>query len=516
VRGFSTADTIILAIGNIVGPSWVPAFAAMWFIFPGVNIPLSFVLCAAIGVFHGLYYALITTVMPRSGGGTYIPLSRAIHPLLGMAMSSILVVSLMFNLGLIASIIVTVAIASPLTTFGTITSNTGLQTLGSMLSTPTWALVAGSLVIFLVGLIAVAGVRVVRIVNKIAFIVGTVGMVAMVAVLVTLSQPQFQSAFNSFAGAGQYENIIATAHASGWSVPSNYLTPTLLSLPLTFFMIIGYQTNTYYAGEIKRVNRNVPIAVLASILYAAFFYSIIATLMTNSFGADFITSAGYLFNAVPSKYPLSIAPWVNNFITIANSSPIVLGLVIANFVSFGYLIIMTFYVIISRQFLAWAFDRAIPSFFGEVSSRFHTPVRAIIITGVVGWIALLLYIYAGPVTSTVNIAFMLIVSWLLDGLAGIAIVRKKHLWDSAPPIVKRKIGGIPVIALLGAYGVVFMTLLFIASLYNPAVIGPFGLSTATTIVIAVILGLSSLLSMKAYLKRKGLDISMVFSEIPPE
>jgi hypothetical protein len=53
-------------------------------------------------------------------------------------------------------------------------------------------------------------------------------------------------------------------------------------------------------------------------------------------------------------------------------------------------------------------------------------------------------------------------------------------------------------------------------LYNPAVIGPFGLSTATTIVIAVILGLSSLLSMKAYLKRKGLDISMVFSEIPPE
>jgi len=83
-------------------------------------------------------------------------------------------------------------------------------------------------------------------------------------------------------------------------------------------------------------------------------------------------------------------------------------------------------------------------------------------------------------------------------------------------VVRESQESVPVIALLGGYGVVLMVFLFIASLYNPAVIGPFGLSSAIIIVIAVILGVTSMLSMKAYLKRKGLDISMVFGEIPPE
>jgi len=426
------------------------------------------------------------------------------------------VVTLMFNLGLTTSIIVSIAIASPLMTIGAVTNNVGLTNLGTLLSTPTWTLVLGTVVIFLVGLVVISGARAIKLVNKIAFIIGSLGIIALAAVMITLSQPQFQMAFDSFAGSGQYQAVITAAHANGWSIPSDYLTPTLLSLPLSFFAIVGYATNTYYAGEIKRVSRNITIAVLSSIVYAGIFYSVIAFLMLNSFGTDFVTSAGFLYSAVPAKYPLSIAPWVSNLVAIANTNPLVNGLIMASFVAFGYLILMTFYVIISRQFLAWAFDRAIPSFFGEVSSRLHTPAKAIIITGVVGWVALVLYIYVGALVGTVNIAFMLIIAWLLDGLAGIAIVKKKNLWEAAPPIVRKKVAGIPLISLLGGYSVVFLGLLAIASLYNPAIIGPFGTTTAVTLVGAALIGIGSLLSMKMYLKGKGLDISMAFKEIPPE
>jgi amino acid transporter len=347
--------------------------------------------------------------------------------------------------------------------------------------------------IIVVGLIMIAGTRVLRRVNQVAFVLGTLGFLVIIAIVGALTQPQFQAIFDNFAGAGAYQNMISTAHTAGWGIPADWVTPTLLSLPLSWFGLLGFSYNTYWSGEVRRVTRNMALSVVVSMLFTGFFFSIIAFLMGQNFGLDFLTSAGYLFNAAPAKYPLSVAPWVNTWVLVS------------------------YYMIASRHIFAWSFDRAFPAALAEVSERFHTPVRAVVLTAVISVVALMFFAFLPMILAPVNLTFILIVGLMLDGLAGIALpITKKHLFESAPAISKKKIAGIPLLSILGAYSIIFIGFLFVESLYNPAVIGPFGTATGGTAIALVIIGAAIYFIMKAYYATKGLDVSLAFKEIPPE
>jgi APA family basic amino acid/polyamine antiporter len=517
VRDFAIIDTLFLTVGAIIGPTWLPVFTGEWYLFPGVSVPGSFALIGILAVLNGLYYVLITAVMPRSGGGGYVPLSRVYHPTLGLGMTFILATAFILNLGFIANITVTVGIAGPLSTYGTLIKNSSILSLASTLSTPIWGFALGSLMILVIGLIALSGTRTIQMINRFAFALGTLGFLIIIAILLTTSQSKFEGILNSFAGAGTYQNIITTAHENGWSVPSNWIRPTLLSLPLSFFSMLGYAFSTYYSGELRRATRTMSIAMIGSIVYAGAMFSIVATLMLNSFGSDFVQSAGYLYNALPSKYPLNVPPWPNTFVGMITSNPIINILLIASYVAWGYFLIINFYFIVSRHFLAWSFDRAIPSFFGRVSERFHAPTTAIVVIGVISWISLAFYSFLPTILGPVNIAFLFIAALVLDGLAGVALPwRRKRIYEQAPLVAKKKIFGIPVVSILGIYSFVFLLFLLVESLYNSSIIGAIGTISIFTVVAAFVIGILSYFGMKYYLKGKGFDLNLAFQEIPPE
>ncbi len=213
VRGFTTNDAIILAIGAIIGPTWVPIFASEWYLFPGVNVAGSFFFAGILSLVMGFYYCFITSVMPRSGAGGYVPLSRVIHPVVGMAFSFLFVIANILNLGFIANVMLTVGVSGPLGSYATLTNNSWLQNVATLIGTPTWGFVLGTVVIILIGLIMIAGTSLIRVMNRIAIVVGTAGFVVIIAVLLVTTQPQFQTVYNNFAGANAYQNVIATAHS---------------------------------------------------------------------------------------------------------------------------------------------------------------------------------------------------------------------------------------------------------------------------------------------------------------
>ena len=92
----------------------------------------------------------------------------------------------------------------------------------------------------------------------------------------------------------------------------------------------------------------------------------------------------------------------------------------------------------------------------------------------------------------------------------------KPRMPTAGTFVKRKVMGIPVVALLGAYAVILMFVMFAIAFYNPVVVGPFNLVTSGTILVSLVIGIAIYFGMKAYNARRGLDISIGFREIPPE
>ncbi|MDA4131231.1 MAG: hypothetical protein OK457_10710, partial [Thaumarchaeota archaeon] len=405
-------------------------------------------------------------------------------------------------------------VSPPLATYAAITKNSGLASIAANFANPTWDIALGTIMIFLIGLVAIGGNRFIKTANKFAFLIGTLGMVLIIGVLATTNQAQFQTAFDNFAGAGSYQNITATAHAAGFNPSVNWFNPTLLSLPLSFFALAGYSFNTYYGGEIRKVSRTMSIAVVGSIIFTGVFFSAIASLAQSAFGNDFISSASYL--ASQSKWPLAPSPYVNTFVAMINSNPIINAIIILSFIAWGYLLIINYYFILSRHFLAWSFDRSVPSFFGSVSDRLHSPVVALTVCGIIGWIALLFYVYLPAPLGAVNLTFFFIIAFLLDGLAGISLWRKPSLLNSAPRFAQRRVGGIPVISILGLYSVLLMGYLLVESLQNPAINGPFGWTTLGPAVAAFIIGTVSYLGMKSYYKNRGLDISLAFKEIPPE
>ena len=139
------------------------------------------------------------------------------------------------------------------------------------------------------------------------------------------------------------------------------------------------------------------------------------------------------------------------------------------------------------------------------------------VTAVVAWGAFLVYSLFPATVGFINLAFVIIAAESLDGLAGIALpLFKKRMFASAPPFVRAKIGGIPIIAILGAYALALMFAMFGIAYYNPIVVGPFNLITSGTIIVSLGLGLAIYLGMKAYNARRGIDTSLAFKEIPPE
>jgi basic amino acid/polyamine antiporter, APA family len=515
VRDIGSLDAIIMVIGIILGLGWVTAFSAMWYLFPGVNTTITFMLIALLAIPNGIYYILITAVMPRSGGGGYLPLSRTISPLLGLGASFIFVTALIVNEGYTANWIVTLGVASPLSAYATVTSNSFLSGLATALNSQTWSFVIGTLVLFAMCLVAILGSRVILRLNLAVFIIGILGQLFMIGLLLSTSPSAFQSALDKLVGPGTYTGVISSATSQGWSWPSSWVLPTLLALPLAWFLTTGYAWSTYISGEIRKVSRTMWIAVVGGLLYFVVVFGLLAFLIPNAAGSNFVYAANYLANIGKSTLPFAITP--TSIIALINTSPYFNFFLIVTLVTFGILIINAWYYIISRILLAWSFDRAVPTALGSVNERFHSPVWAVIATGVFAWLALVFYTFLPSIAGVVNLTYIYIFGLIFDGLAGIALpLRYKSMFAQAPPLARKKLGGIPWISILGVYSVIFLAALLGLALYNPAIAGPLGYQTAAIIVGVFVIAMGIYYAMKSHNKSLGLDLNMVFQQIPPE
>ena len=98
---------------------------------------------------------------------------------------------------------------------------------------------------------------------------------------------------------------------------------------------------------------------------------------------------------------------------------------------------------------------------------------------------------------------------------------KKRLFEASPDIVKRKIAGIPLITVLGIAGIllsIFLGYSTVQPAVTPPPSGPPPVQyLAYAIVpITIIVGFLIYAVAARYRKSQGLDLAMVFNEIPPE
>jgi len=512
VKQFSAVDVFTWSI--IFFP-WLTSWAGIFWVTPdyyqNVNYYASLAVWAVIAVVIVLLYWQLTSVMPRSGGD-YVFISRVLSSPLGFVASFLFFVAILISAGS-GSYWAFSEAGTQLAFAGRVLGDKGIASLGDFItpgvsSSPATLMTVGVAILAIGAVLVAAGGRLFRLVVYSFFGYGVFTMLLVMAVFLTSSHADFVRAYDGyFQAQGGVSKVFSDAASAGYS-PGASLANLGAVVPLLFVSIGPYPVMQFVGGEIRRPRTSLLYGlVLAEGASIAIWFGL-TYMLDKVVGLSFI-EAWAIQNG--GGAPLSTVPTA--FATVLNPSGlllwlIVVGLFIGN-IGWSWLSL----VFISRLFLAWSFDRVMPQWLSKVSDRFHTPVNAIVIGAVLALIPMYLQYFTSFISAQVNAIFFYSVVWFLAAISAVLLpFTRRDVYESATGGRRR---GVPVISVLGAVAAGLFAYLGYNSVANPAV-GPFQTSAQLVVGAVVILPVVIYALSYAYHKRRGLDLRLAQSQMPPE
>ena len=512
VRNISMWDAFFASFGFVALPLAFVTYTTGPFLFPGCDLVLATILTTLLSIPIVLMFTLFSWAMPRSGGD-YVFVSRVLHPLLGMMSSVNMAFYLIFFIGFELNWVMTLAVSPSLLIIGTVTSNQALISLAASMSQPQNAALVGLLIVIIFTIVLLMGTKVSFLLSNLLVLVSLAGVAIAIGLLIAGSNAAFANSFSRF---GSYTGIIASAHQQGYS-PQGPLIASLGLMPFIYLTTGWAFATSYYSGEIKSVKKNLFYSQVLVSVTAGILLTIIAALAVRDFGYDFLGSISYLQGTGASQYPFgTLTPYINLFLSMLTDNPIIMWLLGISFVAALFAAFLPSLMATSRIVFAWAFDRVIPAKFAEVHERLHVPVYTITAMVII-WAASMigytygpsyfLVLYAG---ATLGELFSLI---LISITAIVFPFRRKDIYEPSP--AKINLGPAPLISIAGVISLAFFVMLAYLLVSNP-IYGANTPSVAAFVIIIFLIGAPIYIISYYYHRSKGLDISLVFKEIPPE
>jgi len=287
-------------------------------------------------------------------------------------------------------------------------------------------------------------------------------------------------------------------------------------IPFGAYIFLYVSEMQAVGGEIKSAKKTSYYASFITMAVGGIFAILAASAFTNTLTPQFANSVNYVYyNGL--GYALPVAPTYNFLASLLTRNIFVLWLLNIGFITTSIALLLMFYLFTPRYFLAASFDRIMPEKLASVSERFHTPHIAIIVTMALALITLPIYTYYASLLTTLSAVLgELLFGYLIFGIATLAFPYAKHtksIYESSP--IKKSVGGVPVITILGVLNVAFLAYLGYVLLVNPL----YGVNSTYSLIAMLSIAAAAPIwyfARHGYLKSKGTDLSKVFSEIPPE
>jgi APA family basic amino acid/polyamine antiporter len=528
---------------QFTGPALVPENSYLMGLSP---MAFAFLIGGIVILFSILSYAVLTAAMPRSGGG-YVVISRLVHPFAGYMAAWVEFLSISVSFGMIAVIIMETlgnigAVAGILPTFSDVTMF--------------WI---GVVIVIAFTAIGMLGVRMAGYLLQVMFWIPATLLVFVIALLGAgaMNPSTVATGLQAITGhtASDYVKA-ALSQGMATSFTGSYFDAVSVAMLGAYWSYIGYAASTFVAGEVKEANRTLPRTLIFSSILIIVVYVLVGILNQGALNTA-VTSDGKwsLFSAYSylswgagslSKAGLpSIKVWTTAVAGFA-SSGLGMGYLNILLVVFGVFWVANdippFILTASRVLFAMSFDRVLPASLSNVNERWHSPLNAILVTGV---FALLGVASEAGVFSAGGSYYggnMMISNIFTSGVAAtdlwdgifftmfaLAMIffpfRKTQIFDKAP----WKPGGKAAMALIGIIAFVGNLYLDYAFLWAK---GDYfnwgfllsgqstdlltdGFATWFTVILIVAAGL-----VYAYYKLRakttGVDYATIFTEIPPE
>jgi len=480
-------------------------------LYPGADVLLAMFIGMVPMLVFGLTYALLGAAMPRSGGD-YVWISRTVNPLIGYMCSWAFTLLVIISMGLDMTYTTSVMLSIPLVVIGNYFGNAGIVALGTTVYTnPNYTFLVAALFIASGGVILVFGRRTLSLFMRLVFFIQILSVIVFCGLLLGVTPQSFAPVFNSYTGIA-VSKILSQASSAGWAPSTFSLYTTITTMPLMVFLYNGLSYPTVAAGEIKRVSRSLMIAVVGGLIFSWIVNSVGAWLTLNAFGYNFIQATYFL--SANGQWSLPAPPYAAYFVSmLTNNLALLLILNVGLFLSLWILELVK-YFIITRTFFAWSFDRLIPRFVADVNPKFFTPMKAIAIAGILTVVAAAADVYTPYFAYYLNTYSLSCVVWAVGGIAALIFPYvRKEVYSTSP--IKYEIGKIPAISILGAVQIPLMLYIAYDGLTNP-ILAPVSTPAYALSIIFFVSGIAAYVIARAYRKSKGLDISLIFKEVPPE
>jgi APA family basic amino acid/polyamine antiporter len=490
--------------------------------FPGADLVWATIISFVLNVPVLIMMALLASSMPRTGGD-YVWVSRILSPPLATISNFGAALSAMIGATFWARYFPVFALGPVLVTLGVIFGNDTLQNWGTSFQTDTaWIFAGGLAMIVLMTAIHIAGIRTTFRWQNVFWIIASLGTFLAFVVLLVGTNSDFTKNFNDLNqkfGGGDTQAVIAAAKAEGAHADVTNWNATLPTIFAIMVFMMWNWWSVYLAGELKSAaNRGRQLNIMfGALIWDVVFIVLGVVLLFKVTGYDFMVAVNTAGN---EAYKVPTGPWYHFMASLVYNVPILTILIVGSFLFWRMpaMVGNTFMPI--RTVFAWAFDRLLPEKLSEVNERTHSPVPAILL--VMGLVTAML---AWSVVST-DFA-----TWLALGvLAGVVCVvivgvaafvfpdRRPDLYRASPANVS--FAGIPVLKIVSVLSILVMLFLTWLTLAYPA-LALYGDSKNVWWVPAfmagiVVVGLVVYYGAKFVRRSQGIDVDLVYRELPPE
>lgn len=525
MREFNAYDVLVYNIAwsmlLIDGAAYVYLYGP--FAFPGANVPLSMFVLTLWATPQFVAYAMLASTMPRSGGD-YVWQSRILQGSVGFVTMMLMAFSLFIWVAL-NGVWVTEFSSSPmLTIVGIQLNNPGMVNLGTWLSTPNGVFTGTIIVNVVTFFMFLPGITPGLKSGRYGFWLVALGMAALTIQMALYGHGDFVTQYNAFmvkldpTHANYYQYVIQTASSSGFNPNTTFNWFDTMGLwPLAWLVLAWPMWIFLNLGEVKGAQslKRMISLTLGSLWICGIFMIIWGWEIVNLAGWNFLTAASYDYANGLIAFP--VVPWFMNLASMLGSNPLPGLLIGLGAMAIGLWECWVNYVGGSRIMLAASLDRALPEWFGRIGRRFRQLVNVGIVYLIMGILVGYLYDYTVFASYTVYTSMVSSIFQWCTMLAAVVFPFRAHMKDvwRTSPASKYLIAGIPIISLGGLAGMglqsvliyyeVTVNNLFINS--PPSMAGMVGLIAGLFVYWWVVYG---------YWKRKGLDLSLAYRQVPPE
>lgn len=502
----------VIWTGNAVGIIAAFILNSYVFVAPGQNIVGLILVATLLSTLNAATYMFFSMAMPRSGGD-YHYIGRTLHPALGFMSSVNWALWLPLVLGFGGSAFVPIALNSIVKSWGVATNNPVAIAFADTLLQQNFVFLTGAILIIFFTAITILGTKVYFTIQNISFMFMILAVLITVAAFVVNTPSTFAAAIDRSLGQGTYSSTIQTFQTNYPSIKRPPVIAILSGIALWAGINTWAMGTSLIAGEVKeeRKLKTWMIANILGTLVTGGIMALTAYLYLSSVGEKFVYAMSYLSGS--AGYKLVFPPYYSSFIPFAFPNVIVFIIFGLGFFLGGIFFFPQNQILASRVMLAWSFDRLMPGQLGQVDKRFHAPIVATAICGIIALISLWVYVYTsylGFFSQLFAVAF----SFLLTSIAAIVFpFRRKAMFESSSANIK--IAGLPLMSLVGLANAIFMAI-FIYQNWTDSTLGSNNPVSLALILGILVVSFALFFIIRAIRKRQGIDIDALFREIPPE